>query len=621
MTLTKKISLLCMSILTLNFMNSDVYSMNNYNKKSNYVNYNYDYNVLRKNDYNSMLDLYKFKEDKQNNNNDLDLDYNFLGYDNDFLLELKEIVNKISNEHTKQQFVDKVKKILNKLGINETIVENVLQNNDVEESQFQDISEKKGLNSLSNAILNDFLNGTKLNSKLMINTIMTIAKTQNNFAKFIMKCIILDLDVNKKFDLLWSMCNKCDYYASGKKLQDYNTINKLEYLMRLVPTLSCMVSYDVNEQSNQSNDEIVAKLVPLMISYYKSNNASNENDIKETINNNLLQYIKSMNGKNNDKLLGAKPETSFLLFIRDNILLQNSNEKDIEYNDCYDNKSVVSSFDFNNNGYYEENKTDDEEEYKKDEFILSDLLSTKIEKLRNMVIVNNAILNGQKTFNQRIPSFSNNENNTITSDNMVFFVKHLRNLLQKNENIKQTLNNTKQKDLYAILGINGNKNSGNSIVNVINLALTPNKNVHGINIGFLQELFIENAPDDMKIFSNTEKCKLFNIKTSSLKADLLALFNCNNEVVEFNLQRLIINNNNQDNNSFVNLIYQTLKNLQCDNKYVITNETRREIINSGLLELFNSVDSNIISEFTKSLSCEECNAIITYLFFFNTLIR
>lgn len=644
MTFKSKISLLCMSVLTLNFISGNLYSysMSAGNKFGDYFyppikKYN-NYNQSVKNDgteYNNMLEPYKYKKisNKKNNYNVYNLNYDDDAYSTDaedyfdqdfdynqeFLSELKQNLDEINDVTKKEKFKNRVVNILKKFGMNDKYITKELasdEKDNIFKLHFNSGSDKYKVNtSLSNAILNDFINNKELSSDLIIYTIFEIANKNDNFAMFVMKCIILDLDVKKKFDLLWNMCNKCEKYIKNKYKQ-----NESNYLMNLVQTLSCMVSYDVNNSYNGSNDKIVSDLLQIMISFYKNQQYSvNNNDVKDTINKNIVKYINNMQGTNNDNLLKTNTSKSLLLFIRDNILSKNKELINGKNNYYGDNESLFSLNirNYSDNLVYENNSA-----YNKYEVnILSESISNKIEKLRNMVMVNHAILNGKNTYDRKIPSFSaENNNGKITSDNMVLFTKYIREILNNKysnfqvrkkayeDNEDNILGRENEQEYIALKKILGNKQS--MITNVINLALTPDNDRNtGMTIKDLQNLFIKNAPENMKFHSKEEEKKEqvdLNIEYNN-HSDLFKLFMYNKENIKFKFKEY-----EYDYMWNVNSLYEEL---QCEQNGIgyITNENRKNIICKAFEKLFGNENEQLISEFTSNLSMVDYNKIIICL--------
>ena len=310
-----------------------------------------------------------------------------------------------------------------------------------------------------------------------------------------------------------------------------------------------------------------------------------------------------MHGNNGDNLIETTPDKSFLLFIRDNFLSQSN--RDLSKNN---NQFLFNLFNINPNNL-------EKFEVKKD--ILTGNLSNKIEKLRNMVLVNNAILNGsKKTFNQKIMSFSGKKNNDIVSDNMVYFVKYIRQLIGAKEHLfEKTFANWSDQKLRAkIESLNRILFNDNAITNVINLAVTPDENRgNEINIKDLQELFIKNAPDNMKIHSNLKEPPI--LDENNLEDSLYKLFEINKEKVAFNLlQKNFLDLRHESYSQIGDRIYKKLRAIKCvphdDVKY-ITNKIRREIITDELKRIFSN--EKLIKEFTNYLSLEESNNIIQVL--------
>ena len=267
MALTKKISLLCMSILTLSCINNNLYSMNiinnlhdiqnNPNNAKKFPNlfkidhhnqFNNNLGWFSNNNsdkYDNMLDLYKCKYYLENTgkNNNFKGQYGL----NRFTRELQQNLNSITETDKKNKFIGKIKNILGKF--------NVDISNELNNKNFVLLNKNNVNKDLSNALLNDFLDGKQLSSNLIIRSIFLNERYNDKLANFILKCIILNLNANEKFDLLWNLCDKCDTYKRQQNEYSKDGEPLFNYMMKLVQTLSRIVLYDINELNKSKNND------------------------------------------------------------------------------------------------------------------------------------------------------------------------------------------------------------------------------------------------------------------------------------------------------------------------------------------------------------------------------
>jgi len=431
----KKIALLCMSILTLSYMNdsaqsmrmtpsSDGYQYNSYYNKKVF-DYNTNDNMLFSNsdqgiDFNSIFDLLNIKNDDNAKRVPQDLDDSFnltniadTENDNDyynsaFIRELIDVVQKL-DDNDKETFIEHVQEIIGKyksdINLKELLADDLKSDDNM---MFMHDQNKRfygpNIPSFTSKLIMGFIkDDNKISANGMLQLLQQMNKKGNNnyITQFILKLLLLNMDTSSK----WNLYN--EYY---KQLRNFNYISELdksEKHINMLNTIGNMIyntakilSYDVQHNTDKVGlkNIIVLELIRLRCAAYKYTNDkelyNNYSSIKaynniedQVINDNIATYI-----YNNFK--DVQVSNNLLRDIHASILLAIYNNANDDNSTQEDQYMQLNNYDF---GGSDNNEVSIKEKIKQ---LLFDGSNINIfDKIENEICVSNARLTGRHNFN------------------------------------------------------------------------------------------------------------------------------------------------------------------------------------------------------------------------------
>ena len=281
MTLTrKKIALLCMSILTLSYMNDSAQSAslknakkyNAYYNNNTFYRYNMNDNMLLWNsdqsiEFSSIFELLNIKNDDNAKRvpQNLDDSFNLTNiadtendndyYNSDFIRELIDVVQNL-DDNDKAKFIDRVQKIIDKyksdINLKELLADDLKSDDNM---MFMHDQNKRfygpNIPSFTSRLTMGFIkDDNKISANGMLQLLQQMNKKGNNndTTQFIVKLLLLNMDISSK----WNLYN--EYY---KQLRNFNYIsgsdksekhsNMLSTIGNMIYNTAKILSYDVQQ--------------------------------------------------------------------------------------------------------------------------------------------------------------------------------------------------------------------------------------------------------------------------------------------------------------------------------------------------------------------------------------